>query len=194
MHRADARARQHRNRQLRTHAHVDGHAIARLDAQRLQDIGALADFAQQLLIGVGADLARLAFPNDGGFIFPPGLDVAVQAVVRKIQLATQKPLCPRNFPFHNFVPRLEPMQLARNVGPKSLRIGRSLGTDLVVLFFTANVSVLAELLRRRKAARFGKDGVDIWAGCLWGCGHRETPPIKADDCCANAECRLLPAV
>ena len=66
---ADPRAGQHRDRQLRNHAHVDRDAIAFLDAERLQHIGEPADFVMQLLIGQRANFAGLAFPDDRGFVF-----------------------------------------------------------------------------------------------------------------------------
>ena len=48
--RADAGAGQHGDGQLRDHRHVDGDAVAGLDAQPLEDVGELADLAVQLLV------------------------------------------------------------------------------------------------------------------------------------------------
>jgi hypothetical protein len=76
----------------------------------------------QLLISECADLARFTFPNDCGFVLAPGLNVTIEAVVRKVELATDKPLCPWIIPFENLVPFLEPMQLFRNARPKLLRV------------------------------------------------------------------------
>ncbi len=119
---ADARAGQHRDRQLGNHAHVDGDAIALFDAQRLQHVRAFGDFAQQLLIGERARIARLAFPQDRGFILAPGGDVTVQAVVRNVQLAAQEPFGERQLPFEHAVPGLEPVQFARDLGPETFRV------------------------------------------------------------------------
>ena len=66
---ADAGAGQHGDGQLRRHAHVNGDAVAFLDAERLEDVGELLNFAMELLIGKGADFAGLTFPDDGGFVF-----------------------------------------------------------------------------------------------------------------------------
>ena len=94
VHRSDARAGQHGNRQLGTHAHVDGDTITRLDAQRLQHVGALVHFLKQLLIGERADFARLALPDDGGLVLAKGRDVTVEAVVGKVDLARRETTSP----------------------------------------------------------------------------------------------------
>ena len=60
----------------------------------------------QLLIGKDANVAGLALPNDRGFILAPGFDMTVQAVVRQIDLAADKPFRPRAIPFENLVPLL----------------------------------------------------------------------------------------
>ncbi len=61
--RADAGAGQHGDGQLRSHAHVDGDAIAFLYAQRLQHIGELLHFTMQLLIGQSANLRPARSPR-----------------------------------------------------------------------------------------------------------------------------------
>ena len=48
--RADAGAGEHGDRHLGHHRHVDRDAVARLDAERLQDVGELAHLAVQLLV------------------------------------------------------------------------------------------------------------------------------------------------
>ena len=78
--------------------------------RRLQNIGELLYFAMQLLIGQGAHFSGFAFPNDGGFIFARALDVPIEAVVGKIELAADEPLGPGKIPFQNLVPLLEPMK------------------------------------------------------------------------------------
>ena len=61
MRRADAGAGQHGDGQLGDHRHVDGDAVARLDAELLEDVGELADLAMQVLVasGRGCRPARL---------------------------------------------------------------------------------------------------------------------------------------
>jgi hypothetical protein len=66
VHGADARAGEQGDGQLRRHAHVDGHAVAFLDAERLEGVGELLHFDVQLGVGEAANLARLAFPDERG--------------------------------------------------------------------------------------------------------------------------------
>ena len=65
--RADARAGEQGDGQLRRHAHVDGDAVAFLDAERLEGVGEALDFGVQLGVGEAANLAGLALPDEGGF-------------------------------------------------------------------------------------------------------------------------------
>ncbi len=65
--RADARAGKQRDGQLRRHAHINGDAIALLDAECLEGIGELLHFDMELGVGEAADFARFAFPDEGGF-------------------------------------------------------------------------------------------------------------------------------
>ena len=51
VHGADARARQHGHHQLGDHGHVDGDAVALLDALGLKNIGKLAHILVQLAVG-----------------------------------------------------------------------------------------------------------------------------------------------
>ena len=62
---ADARAGEQRDGQLGRHAHVDGDAIALLDAERLEGVGELLHFGVEFGVGEAADFAGLAFPDDG---------------------------------------------------------------------------------------------------------------------------------
>ena len=66
--RADARARQHRDGQLRDERQVDRDAIALLHAERLEDVGELADLAVQIEVGQRPAIARLAFPDERGLV------------------------------------------------------------------------------------------------------------------------------
>ena len=69
MDRADARAGEHRVGRLGDHRHVDGDAVALLDAVRLQHIGEAADILVQLAIGDVLALARVvALPQDRGLV------------------------------------------------------------------------------------------------------------------------------
>ena len=80
---ADAGAGQHGDRQLGDHRHVDGDPVAPLDAEALEHVGEPADLVEQLGVGDGAGVARLALPVVRDLVAPAGLDVAVEAVVAR---------------------------------------------------------------------------------------------------------------
>ena len=89
---ADTGAGLHRDDAFDAHRQVDDDAIALLDATRLERIGELADLGQQLLIGDLGDGTVVRFEDDGNLVAEAGFDVAVEAVVRDVQLAIGKPL------------------------------------------------------------------------------------------------------
>ena len=85
--RADTRAAEHGHGGFGNHRHVDGHAVALLDAERFEDVRELADFGVQLRVGDVFDfLFRFALPDDGGLI-SARCQMAVEAVGRDIELA-----------------------------------------------------------------------------------------------------------
>src|SRR5204863_353084 len=98
----------------------DRDSIALLDTERLQHIRELRNLNEQLLVGQRADLAGLAFPDEGGLVLAPCRDVTIQTIVGKINLAPIEPFRPGNVPLEHLVPRLKPVQLAGDVGPESL--------------------------------------------------------------------------
>ena len=118
--RADARARQHRNRELRNQRHVERDAIAALNVRVFQNVRKLADFGVQLLISERARLAGFTFPDQRGFVASPGGEMPVETVVRDIDLAADKPLGVRWVPLQNRVPLLEPVKLLRPCAPRRL--------------------------------------------------------------------------
>src|SRR5215467_9172586 len=115
---SNARAGEHRDGKLWSHSHVDRDAVALMHAEGLQDVGKLLNLAMQLLVSQRPNFAGLTFPNDGGFVLARGLHMPVEAVIRQIELAAQKPLRPRMFPPKNFVPFFEPVQLFGNASPE----------------------------------------------------------------------------
>ena len=118
----------------------------------------------QLRIGEAANLPRLALPDDGGFVGAGSKGIAVDAVVAEIELAADEPLGPGQVPVENFVPGLEPVQLARHAGPEFFRIFNGLLVEGLVLFQALNVRLGAELGRRGKDAVFAECGVDVLVG------------------------------
>src|SRR6266853_4332445 len=114
----------------------------------------------ELLVSKRADFSGLALPNDGGFVLARGVDVAVEAVVGKIDLASDEPLGPGEIPLENLVPLLEPMQLAGDAAPELVGIVHRFFVEALVLFEALDVSLLAEFRRRREAALLLQDGID----------------------------------
>src|SRR5437667_11710740 len=114
MRRASAGASQHRNRQLRRHAHVNCNAITLLHPERLQDIGKLLHFTMKLLISKGTNLARLTLPDQRRFILAPGLNMAIETIVGEIELASGEPLGLRAIPSQNGSPFSDSMSFVRS--------------------------------------------------------------------------------
>jgi hypothetical protein len=67
---ANTRAGQHGDDRLRHHRHVDGDAVARLDAHVFKNMRQPADVETQLLVGDRAHIAGLALKNNCGLVFP----------------------------------------------------------------------------------------------------------------------------
>ena len=165
---SDARASQHGDGKGGAHPHVDGDAVALLNAQRLQNVGELTNLDQQLLISECLHFARFAFPNDGGLIAAMAGDVTVQAVVRQVDLAAGKPFGPRAIPIENAVPGLEPVQLRSDLRPELFGVGFRLFVEALIFFHPANVGLGAKFVGAFEYAIFGEYGVDI---DLRGDGH-----------------------
>src|SRR2546425_13226367 len=133
MRRANAGASQHRNRQLRRHAHVNCNAITLPHPERFQDIGELLHFAMKLLMSERANLPWLTLPDQRRFILAPGLNMAIETIVGEIELAPREPLGPRAVPLKNLVPFFEPMQLFCNTSPELFRLLYGFAVNTLVL-------------------------------------------------------------
>src|SRR3990172_2825517 len=91
MHRADARAREHRHRDLRDHGHVDAHAVALFHATAFQDVGELAHLGMQLAISYfPVYLGIVAFPDDRRLVAAL-FEVPVEAVDAGVELRALEP-------------------------------------------------------------------------------------------------------
>ena len=84
-----------RDRQLRHHAEVDRDAVALADAEGLERARGALDLGQQLGVGEGALVARLADPLVGELVAAARLHVPVEAVVGDVQRAVGEPLVER---------------------------------------------------------------------------------------------------
>ena len=89
--RPDARAREHRDGSLGNHRHVNRDAVALGDAERLEDVGELADIIVQLGVrDVLHIFLGLALPDDGG-LAADGFEMAIKAVHRDVEFAVLEP-------------------------------------------------------------------------------------------------------
>ena len=150
MHCPDPRARQHRNRQLRPHPHVDRHPVAAPHSQPLQRVGEPLHLSVQLAVADPPHLARLALPQQRRLLPPRPQRVPVHAVVAQVQLAANEPLRRAHLPFENLLPRRKPLQPARRLRPESLRLLHAVPVHRLILFQALDVRTSRKLRRRRK--------------------------------------------
>ena len=71
---------------------------------------------EQVGVGDGAGVARLALPVERDLVAAAGLDVAVEAVVRDVELAADEPLGEGQVPLEDRVPVRRPSRAARRPG------------------------------------------------------------------------------
>ncbi len=89
---AYAGAGQHRDGELGDHGQVDLNTVALFDTLCFQDIGELADFLVELLVGYRPVFSRfIAFPLNGNLV-ASCLELLVQTVVRDIEFPALKVL------------------------------------------------------------------------------------------------------
>ena len=134
--RAEPRAREHRDRETRPHPHVDPDRRPLSDPERPEPVGRAHDLVEQLLVRdlrpLGIVPRGLALVVVGDPIAETRLDVAVEAVVRDVQLPASVPARVRELPFEERRERLEPRDpltalplpelLERNVVDLRLRV------------------------------------------------------------------------
>ncbi len=127
---ADAGARQHGDRQLGDHAHVDGDPVALADAQRLQPVGELRHLGVELAVRDGAGVAGLADPVVGDLVAVIG-EVAVEAVETQVELAVSEPFEEgRVRVVEPFGRLLEPRDAVESLSmPEGLEVGLGLVID-----------------------------------------------------------------
>ena len=121
MDRADARAGEHRIGRFRDHRHVDGDAVALLDAVLLHHIGKPADMLVELVVGdLLVVVGVVAFPDDGDLVAAL-LQMPVDAVVGDIGQAVLEPF-DRHLAFERGVldlgVRLEPVDTLAVLAPE----------------------------------------------------------------------------
>src|SRR6266498_5225747 len=118
----------------------------------------------ELLISECALVARLTFPDQGGFIASPGIQMPVETVVGDIDLAANKPLSMWRLPLQHSVPPLKPMELLRHAGPKLFRVSARLRAQLFQLLHRLDVGLLRKGCRRRENAILLLQRFDVCSG------------------------------
>jgi hypothetical protein len=166
---ADPGASQHGDRELGDHGHVDGYSIARLDSFGLQHIGEPAHFAVQILIREDACIPWFPLPDDRCLVLPPAAKVAVNAVVRDVELATHEPFGEGRAPIEDARMLLEPLDLCGHSAPELVRIVGGLAGEPLILVDAPDVGPGAELGRGGKDSLLFQDGGDA------GLGHASPP-------------------
>ena len=158
---ADAGAGEDGDGQFRDHGQVEGHPVALAHAQALEDVGATADLPVQLLVGEGAGLlGALPFPDEGGLVLAPGLQVAVQAVIGDIELTAQEPamLAAGEVRLQGPLPLVKPVQPFGLFGPEGRGVLDAAGVEFPVGRQGADPGPGGELRGRGKDASLGQGG------------------------------------
>ena len=110
--RANPRAGQHCDDDLRDHWQVNADDVAGADAAGLQRVSGPLNVSKQLRVGDVALLSLFAKPVEGNAVPEAGINVAVEAVVGGVELAILKPLVERSGRVvERFRERLEPFEL-----------------------------------------------------------------------------------
>ena len=122
----------------------------RLDAELFEDVGEPADFAMQILVAQHAAIARLAFPDDGGLVFPPRLEVPIEAVVRRVDLAADEPLGVGHRAVEHLVPLAEPVQVGGHFAPEAGRVVLGAVPQPVVFVFALDVGLARQIPREEE--------------------------------------------
>ena len=126
-------AGQHRHDRLGDHRHVDRDPVTGLDAQVDQGVGGLGDLVLQLGVGdVALVVDRLTDEVQRDPVPTAGLDVPVDAVVRRVQLPADVPLGEgRVVPVEDAVPAGVPGQALGLFGPETLPVLLGSGVGLL---------------------------------------------------------------
>src|SRR5215467_1754453 len=136
----------------------------------------------QLLICERAHFTRFALPDQRGFVFAGGLDMAVEAVVGKIQLSAEEPFRPGVVPVENLVPFLEPVQIFGDATPEFFGLLDGLVIDALVVFEALEMRASAELFGWLELSLLLKDGVNVCSRQRGLVGHAEPLDMNSNDC------------
>ena len=139
------RAGEHGHGHLGNHGEEDPHHVPGTHAAVLQHVGQALRVAQEIGVGHIPLLALLPAPVVGHAVAPAGLHVAVETVVRGVQLAAGEPLVEGGLGVvQDLLEGLEPVEVGGLLGPPGLLIARG----LLVQGLVRDQRVLHELLGR----------------------------------------------
>src|SRR6185295_18973781 len=96
-------------------------------AERPEHVGVRGYLAIEIEVGERAPIARLALPDQGGFVAPRAANMAVEAIDAGVDRTADEPLCVRRLPVEHGVPRPRPLELGRELRPERLGIAFGFG-------------------------------------------------------------------
>lgn len=138
---------------------IDDDAVALADAAFLQRIGEARHAREQVCIGDARDGAVVGFEDYRDALAIAGFDVAVEAVVRRVELAVVEPLVERRIGLVEHAgERLVPAQrFAREARPEAFVIALGFRDERAIGRHAGNGRRLRERLGGRKLAAFVKN-------------------------------------
>src|SRR5262249_7980574 len=145
MDRSDPCTSQHGDRRLRTHRHVDDNPVTFLDVVSFQNVGKLADLAMKLLVSERLLIPGFSFPDQRRFVPSSAVHMPVEAVLRDIQLPTDKPFGERLVPLQYGLPFRVPSQEFRSLlSPELLRLLNRFPVEFFVFLEAGDVRTMRE--------------------------------------------------
>ena len=149
MHRADPRAGQHRKHRFRHQRHIEDDAVALGDAEIGHHGGERLHLLQHLGIGEFRDrVGERRIVDQRHLIGAAARDMAVERVVAGVDHRAGEPAAIRaHRGIEDLFGRLDPVDLARRLGPKALGVAERAGMDLVIAAVVLNVHGALPLIR-----------------------------------------------
>src|SRR5207244_1057667 len=110
----------------------------------------------------GLSVARLALPNESGFVGHWGVKMLIQAIEAEVKLAAHEPFRIRQLPLQHFFERFEPDQfLLRLSRPKFVRRANRFVIELLILRYRFDLRLTSEFFWRMKNPLLVEHGGDI---------------------------------
>src|SRR5262249_12701730 len=122
--------------------------------------------------------ARLAFPQDGDLVTERSGEMAIEAVVRGVDLTADEPFGVRFVPLKDAIPAFEPVQPLGLGGPEAVGSVVGLLPQGLVLDEALDVGLSGEVGRRRKGTVFLENAGNVRRR---GRGHGTALQIRGED-------------